>query len=344
MQSRSGIFSAGLAICGGTAAVARVASAKLPVAGLFLDLWFVLAVTMTVVGAVLGCVALYRWRDALGALGLAAAVFGAIGSILAHDSVFQQYSHGRPFRRGKRPLTAASGDGEGWLEEVTLGTLPPESLRAELAAEWRRNGLKEHASIAAFARLSLDLIAVSAPAELLVEVQGDMLDEIRHARLCFSIAHALDGRSEGPGDFPEARESARSLPTRALVLAKLAIDAVIDGALNEGVSARILARLAGTCDDPALATIVRGMAADEARHAGHSWNIVAFCTEAGGAPVVDALRGALGALPATMTADIPRGARGGDWEAYGVQGEALERDAWSSARRHGVEKLEALLR
>jgi hypothetical protein len=348
MKTSPGLLSAGLATCGGIAAIVRASGARLSVSDLVRDPWFNLAVAVTGLGAVLGCVALARRRDpksgaALGALGLVAAVFGAIGSVIAHLGAVEQYSHGRPFRRGKRPLTAASGAGEAWLEEVALETLPPEPLRAELAAEWRRNGMKEHASIAAFSRLSLDLIAVSAPAELLAEVQGDALDEIRHARLCFSVAHALDGRTDGPGHFPEARARARALPTRSLVLAQLAIDAVIDGALNEGVSARLLARLAGTCTDPALAALLRGMAADEAKHAAHSWNVVAFCMESGGAPVVAALRGALGALPAMMTAEIPAGARGGAWEAYGVQGEALEREAWSSARRHGVEKLEALL-
>lgn len=348
MKSSPGLLSAGLTMCGGTAAIVRAGDARLPVSGLFLDAWFLLAVSATTVGAVLGCIALSRWRDAksgaaLGAVGLAAAVFGAVGSMIAHLGTVEQYSHGRPFRRGKQPLTAGSGEGEAWLEPVALWPLPPEALRAELAAEWRRNGMKEHASIAAFSRLSLDLIAVSAPAELLAEVQGDALDEIRHARLCFSVAHALDGRKEGPGDFPEARTSTRGLPTRTLALTRLAIDAVIDGALNEGVSARLLARLAGTCTDPALAALVRGMAADEAKHAAHSWNIVAFCMESGGAPVKAALRGALGALPAMMTAEIPEGARRGAWEAYGVQGEALEREAWSAARRHGVEKLEALL-
>ncbi len=89
--------------------------------------------------------------------------------------------------------------------------------------------------------------------------------------------------------------------------------------------------------------ILRGMAADEARHASHSWNVISSCIEAGGPPVVSMLRGALRSLPETMSSPLPEQARGGAWERFGIQGEALEKEAWRRARLHATTKLSAML-
>ena len=346
MKPSLGLVNAGATICGALASIAVAASPGLSFAGLQRWPLFCVLAGATAVGGVLGFVLAVRAskvsKAGLGALSIVAAVCGAIGSVLAGLAT-EQYSHGRPFRRRGANRTARTEAGDRWLEDPALLPSVPAELREELAAEWRRNGAKEHASIAAFSRLSLDLLALGAPPELLAEVQRDALDEIRHAALCFSIARDLDGRAEGPATFPEAGESTRTLPSRTLALGKLAIDAVIDGALNEGVSARILGRLSQTSTPPRLVEVLRGMAADEARHAAHSWNIIAFCIDAGGPCVIHALRGALRALPGTMTASLPEPARGGAWEVFGVQGEALESEAWATTRRHAVARLTALL-
>ena len=357
MKPSLGLVNAVLTLSGALASIAVAASAQgVPIAGFPRATVFYGFAGTTAVGALLGVILCVRAGSLgkthlLGALSIAAAVCGALGSIVA-SAATDQYGHGRPFRRRGANRTAPTEAGDRWLEDVAedvaddggalLPSVPAE-LREGLAAEWRRSGAKEHASIAAFSRLSLELLALGAPPELLAEAQSDALDEIRHAQLCFSIARELDGRAEGPASFPEARESPYRLPSRTLALGKLAIDAIIDGALNEGVSARILGRLSRTSTPPRLVEALRGMAADEARHASHSWNIVAFCIEAGGPCVIHALRGALRGLPETMTAPLPEAARGGAWEAFGVQGEALEREAWASTRRHAVAKLTAML-
>lgn len=358
MSSKLGFVGAALATVGGLGAMAIAVRWGLrgmqPFSGLSGFGYFIFFACCCA-GGVLCIVALAR-RHATnedpgpGILGLVAAAAGIVGPllgyVLAAASFTDQYSHGRPFRRGRKNRTAevlSDGRPSSWLLDAAPFDDVPQGLRAALAVEWRTNGAKEHASVAAFSRLALDLLAVGAPPALLAEVQRDALDEIRHARLCFSIARDLDGRADVPGAFPEARTSTRRLPTRDLALSKLAIDAVIDGALNEGVSARILARLSKTSTPPRLAATIREMAADEARHAAHSWNVVAFCIEAGGPAVESALRGALRALPARMTAPIPEAARGGAWEAFGVQGEAMEGEAWASARRHAVERLASMV-
>src|SRR6185437_2833239 len=217
------------------------------------------------------------------------------------------------------------------------------ALRAAVAAQWRENGRTEHASVAAFARLSLDLMALGAPPELLAGANSDALDEIRHTELCFSLAHALDGASAGPAPFPEAAR-ARTLPkTRALALAALAVDSLVDGALNEGVSARIIAKLARRCEEPAIRAMLKEIAADEGRHAAHGWDVVEWCLSEGGRPVADALRGAVAALPRAMRSPLPEAAQDGGWERLGIHGHALEAEQFAAARADVVARVERMV-
>src|SRR5690349_6474279 len=71
--------------------------------------------------------------------------------------------------------------------------------RSAVGEAWIQMGLGEHASIAAFGRLVLDLIAAGAPPELLTGAASALKDEIRHAQLCFGIARQFNGRPASPG-------------------------------------------------------------------------------------------------------------------------------------------------
>ncbi|MEA2746167.1 MAG: hypothetical protein QOI41_310, partial [Myxococcales bacterium] len=241
------------------------------------------------------------------------------------------------------PDTEAGAD---WVvaEPTTLALAIPETERCALAAEWRDNGKKEHASVAAFAQLTLDLMAVGAPPELVAAAQRDALDEVRHAAACFAIARDIDGLAESPSPFPDAR-SRRFLFTasRSVALTQIAIDALADGVLNEGIASRLLAQLAKRCEVPALSAILRDMAADESRHAAHSWDIVAWCLETGGTTVANALRGAVSGMPKKVCSALPAGARDGAWERWGVHGVEMETAAFVKTREAARVKLSALL-
>jgi hypothetical protein len=196
--------------------------------------------------------------------------------------------------------------------------------------------------VAAFARLTLDLMALGAPAALIAGANQDALDELRHTELCFSLARALDGKNAGPGPFPEAQR-ARTLPrNRRLALAKLAVDSLVDGALNEGVSARVIAQLGRQCPVPAIASLLREIAADEGRHAAHGWDVVRFCLDEGGAPVAHALLAAARVLPATMRSTLPKPAVGGAWERWGIPGLELESASYAATRANLIERVQAL--
>lgn len=266
----------------------------------------------------------------------------ALGGALFALMATMGFHRGRQLRSFGRVLLPRVGAGGAWARLPLSPSADPE-LRAAVAAQWRENGRTEHASVAAFARLSLNLMALGAPPEILAAANRDALDEIRHTELCFSLAHALDGASAGPAPFPEAARARTLPPTRTLALAALAVDSLVDGALNEGVSARIIAKLARRCEEPAIRAMLKEIAADEGRHAAHGWDVVEWCLAEGGRPVADALRGAVAALPRAMRSPLPEAAQGGGWERLGIHGHALEAEQFAAARADVVARVDRML-
>ena len=158
-------------------------------------------------------------------------VMTGFGMLVAYVSTVG-FSRGRQLRRFGRVQLPDLRPSPDWATpEMALSA---ESAPTGLADQWRENGKTEHASVAAFARLTLDLMALGAPPALIASANRDALDEIRHTELCFSIARGLDGKSVSPGPFPQAQRVATLPRSRTLALAKLAVDSLVDGALHEG--------------------------------------------------------------------------------------------------------------
>ncbi len=251
------------------------------------------------------------------------------------------FARGRQIRRFGRVLLPPVQDSADWALE--LDRLPvDDTLRDALAQQWRENGRTEHASVAAFSRLSLDLLALGAPPALVAAAQRDALDEIRHAELCFSLARSIDGKVVSPGPFVEVRGAKPFSGPRKIVLARLAVDSLIDGALHEGVSARVLSQLARRSELGAIRSLLKELAADEGRHAAHGWEVVAWCVSEGGVPVLNALRGAMRALPTTLVSALPLAATAGAWERYGIHGHALEAEEYHKARQDMMRRVDAM--
>lgn len=320
------------------AAMASVAIASEPglsIAGASRPILFAIAACTTAILAASAVgVALARglgFRHA--ALAVTSAVFGALGSVFVYFATLPDlYSHGRRLRRALRvriPATRTTRTAVGERDETRA-----------IAAEWRKNAAREHAATASFAELSLDLVALGASTTLLAAIHRDALDEVRHTEACLAIAQELDGAVASPVAFPAARALAPRIDPwlPSVHAARVAIDALVDGALNEEVSARILAALSRRAS-PRIAPRLRAMACDEARHARHSWAVVDHCLVVGGPAVRAALRAALSRLPDRLRGEIPVPARDGSWEHHGVQGEALERRCARAAHAHVTKKL-----
>lgn len=93
---------------------------------------------------------------------------------------------------------------EGPSEWNTSGTLKIGSVNpnAEVAEQWAKAALAEHASIASFSRFSIELMALGAPADLLDAAHQAAIEEVEHAMASFEIASAYGGVPVGPGKFP----------------------------------------------------------------------------------------------------------------------------------------------
>jgi hypothetical protein len=265
-------------------------------------------------------------------------LLGALVSLLSMSG-----GRGRQLRRFGRVQLPDLRPGDAWTHDATPLEVDP-FVRDALAAQWRENARTEHASVAAFARLALDLVALGAPPDLVATAHRDALDEIRHAELCLSLAAAIDGKHESPAPFPQAQRSGGLPPTRVLALAKLAVDSLVDGALHEGVSARVIARLTDRATVPRIRDMLRTLAADEGRHSANGWRVVEWCIREGGRPVVHAVEGAVGRLPRRMHSTLPVPAQDGSWEPWGIPGGALEAAEYANARAYVTSRAASLLR
>jgi hypothetical protein len=142
--------------------------------------------------------------------------------------------------------------------------------REEHAAHFARLGQLEHASIAAFARFSLQLLALGAPPDLVDAATRALADETAHAKLCFGLASAYAGRAVGPGPL----DVSGSLEPSCL-------GEVVELVLEEGCfgeTGAALEALAGAraALDPVIGSACARIAADEERHALLAFRFVAW--------------------------------------------------------------------
>lgn len=201
------------------------------------------------------------------------------------------YCAGRPLMGAEAAVVAQTHDrlDDTWVVDavddgVEVSALPDE-LRERLAAAWLDDALMEHASVASFARTTLELMAVGAPAQLLADVQRAALDEVAHARACFGLharyAGSEDARSPGPLLAPSPR---------APTLARLAQDTFVEGCVGETIASLHAARAARRCADPTVRPVLERIADDEARHAALAWRTLAWCLREAGPELASDLR------------------------------------------------------
>jgi len=192
---------------------------------------------------------------------------------------------GRVFRDATgTPSVARTIERTDWsaaLSAIATAALSPET-RSSLAEHWTREAAFEHASIASFAQLTLDLLSVGAPPELLAATQRAALDEIEHARISFALATAYGGRPVGPAALA-------ALPGACRSLADIARTTFIDACVGESVASASLAEDSRQAVDPVLRDLLASMAEDEERHAELAWRIVAWALRSGDPAVGRAL-------------------------------------------------------
>lgn len=190
----------------------------------------------------------------------------------------------RPFLVGSSMRSAAARRGRDWSSRIAadVGRLDART-RARLGEVWLADALEEHASVAAFARFTMLLLAVGAPPELAVQSQRASIDEVKHAELCFALAGRYVGKAYGP--TPLALDGALGPMSLAEVAALTAQEGCVGETLGASLAQEQL-RNATDCEARrALARIAR----DEERHAALAWRFTRWAVLRGGDAVRDAV-------------------------------------------------------
>lgn len=187
---------------------------------------------------------------------------------------------GRAFTVEREARVAQTVERSDWSTDWSAATNDLEDVTAlALAEAWRTDAQMEHASVASFARFTLELLALGAPSDIVAASQVASLDEVEHARVCFALASRFSGRSMGPGPIDM---------TGALQIKDLAECAgwtVIEGCIGETIAALTAhAQLDVAIDEDVRRALLR-IASDEEAHAALAWRFVTWALSVGGAPV-----------------------------------------------------------
>lgn len=191
-------------------------------------------------------------------------------------------SKGRLLRLRGRAHLPELAEGDGWSDGASprFDSLTGDE-RAVLAAAWLTSARMEQASIPAFAQLSLHLVALGAPSDLIERSHRAALDELTHARRCYALASAYAGTNWTAGPIPQLGHA----PREPVDFVRLAVGSLIDGCVAEGIAADTAARGARTATDPVIRDTLSMIAADEARHADLAWSVLEWALAVGGDPL-----------------------------------------------------------
>lgn len=225
------------------------------------------------------------------------------------------HPRGRAARIDGIPHVAAVVSASAWRSGQTKPQVEhlDSELRSRLAARWLHDAQLEHASIAAFARTSLELLAFGAPPELLTEAHQAALDEITHARVTFALASTYAGQELGPQAFSDVMRMAP-----AADWATWARETIEDGCVGETIAAAEAYEAAQHTEDPVVRDILLGISEDETRHAELAFKILRFALLQGGAEVESVAQSALTTLLARTQS--PSTDRNVDLSVHGILG------------------------
>jgi len=184
---------------------------------------------------------------------------------------------GRPFTVDGEARVAGVSRRYDWLQAPAATPAPTPlagaELRQRIARGWLDDARMEHASIASFARFSLELLSFGAPADLVADAQRAGLDEVQHARDCFALAARFGGSELGPSPLPMAEVAL------AASLGESVRAAFLEGCLGETQAAALAAEAVALAEDPEVVRVLTKIAEDEARHAELAFRFVAWALE-----------------------------------------------------------------
>jgi hypothetical protein len=123
--------------------------------------------------------------------------------------------------------------------------------------------------VASFARFTMQLMAIGAPASLIAEATRAQGDEIRHTRICLGIASSLANETIGLGGLPV--DGALDL---AGDVSAILVDTIREACVNETIAAAQCQAAGQAATDPMIREALNEIAEDEQRHATLAWKTV----------------------------------------------------------------------
>jgi hypothetical protein len=160
-----------------------------------------------------------------------------------------------------------------------VASLDRETRRA-LADVYSKDALTEHASVASFARFLLECLALGTPADIVLEAQRALADEVTHATSSFALASAYAGVDLGPSALDISNAMSQHV-----TLAECVRRTFREGCIAETVSAELIHAAADVASDPAVKSVLGRTAEDERRHAVLAWRFVAWAVAREGEPL-----------------------------------------------------------
>ena len=191
------------------------------------------------------------------------------------------YIDGRPFVVEGNVRSAISltcgldncDNSKSWTSGSTPSMLENSTVANTIGLEWLQQAEAEHASIASFARHTLQLMSIGASSELILRSQRASIDEIEHAKMCYGFASKFMEVEIYPGPLDMIGS-----------LDKLNIEDIIESVIQDGCIQETISAIEGhfrakyTSDEVVKNSLTK-LAADETKHAQLAWDTIKWIVE-----------------------------------------------------------------
>ena len=152
-------------------------------------------------------------------------------------------------------------------------SFPNTSNDHEIGLRWIGSAESEHASIASFARHTLQLLSLNVPAEILLSSQNAAIDEVRHTETSYGVANAVLKTAISP-DVLDIQHGLKHLSFEEIVKS-----IIQEGCIQETLSAIEVNLAANLAGHSWLRQVMLQIATEEANHAQLAWDTIQWLNE-----------------------------------------------------------------
>ena len=188
---------------------------------------------------------------------------------------------GRPFKvdgvtrttRSEVSTFGISKEQASWHMPLSVSMIENTTYNYDVGLKWLQQAEGEHASIASFARHTLQLMSIGAPSELLEASQAASIDEIKHAKMCYGIASIFMERDVIPGVL-DVDDSLGELELKDIIRS-----IIQEGCIDETLAAIEAHYRKSLAQDPSVKSTLKEIADDETRHAKLAWDTISWVSK-----------------------------------------------------------------